>query len=54
MKINQLMQLPICRTHKVQMIYRKTDGESESWGGVWYDCPKCFSSVVIKRKEQSQ
>lgn len=48
MKINQLMVLPVCRVHKEQMVYRKTEGESESWGGVWYDCPKCFSSVVIK------
>lgn len=34
------------------MEYRKTEGEREAWGGVWYDCPKCFSSVVFKAYQE--
>ena len=34
------------------MEYRKTEGECEAWGGVWYDCPKCFSSVVFKADQE--
>lgn len=42
------MELPRCHIHNdVQMTYRKTEGESERWGGVWYDCPKCYCSVVF-------
>ncbi len=43
-----LMVLPKCAQHNIQMQYRKTEGEGESWGGVWYDCPECYSSVVYK------
>ena len=35
-----------------KMEKRKTEGECEAWGGVWYDCPKCFSSVVFKADQE--
>ena len=48
----QLVVLPVCGTHGIQMEYRKTEGECEVWGGVWYDCPKCFSSIVFKADQE--
>lgn len=38
----------VCKTHKVPMEQRDMRGrpQEQKWQGVWWDCPRCTSSVL--------
>ncbi len=47
-----LIVLPRCSEHDVQMTLRPLAWQTkeQQFCGVWYDCPACTQSVLIKSK----
>ena len=42
-----LMCLPKCITHNIQMLLRTETSDEQNFCGVWYQCPECRYTVLL-------
>ena len=49
--MNELLVIPKCEDHDVQMEYQKPGTYEQCWVGASYRCPQCGRSILLPSKE---
>jgi len=47
----ELMTLPKCPDHQIQLLLRKSHTPEQIYCGTWYSCPRCGYTVLFPSRE---